>query len=242
MALNFRDIEKEKPGNRLFFFDANVWLFIINEIPHNSKDTDPDSRRLSYRQQPYIDFTKRLLNSATSSDEEGNEVYRKVIAMHSILLTEVFNAHLRSSFELYKKELLRAGTHTKQQIDSLKYKEDYRNKTDHYIEAFQFFQAELYGYDPFIEIITDESIDLDIIKLLGTLPLAADFNDRYYSELCRRNNYILVTDDHDFSEEAVVAITGNRKLLQKAINQPSSSKKAKSILHQTRSKSKRGGK
>ncbi len=59
-------------------------------------------------------------------------------------------------------------------------------------------------------------VDIDIEGLLSKFEKGdSDFNDQVFSEICKINGYILITDDADFDCEDLNILTANQRLLNK---------------------------
>lgn len=187
-----RDIRNEEPGDRLYFFDANIWLLILDR-----------SLQPKYYEQVYIDFWDKL----TSLPEA-----RKVVVANSLLISEVFNRYLRIKFESYKKEQIEYLKKPKLEIEKLTFKEDYRGSID-YQENFVAFTSEFTAYDSFIEIINDKAEEVNIMEMLNDMSTNSDFNDVYYQRFCKLNGFPIVTHDGDFRFKGTPILTCNKDLL-----------------------------
>lgn len=187
-----RDIRNEEPGDRLYFFDANVWLFILDR-----------SLQPKYYEQAYIDFWEKL----TSLQE-----VKKVVVANSLLISEVFNRYLRIKFEIYKKELIEYHRKPKHEVEKFTFKDNYRG-TINYQENFVAFTSEFIAYDSYIEIINDNAEEVGIMEMLDEMSSNSDFNDVYYQRFCKTKDFPIVTHDGDFKFKGVQILTCHRDLL-----------------------------
>lgn len=188
MSFQIRDIRTVKPApGRLYFLDANVWLYIMAETPPQYA-------------QPYIKFWNQLTES---SDGEF-----PVVVVTSLLLAETLNAHLQAGFKLYKQEQEQAGNNVK----GWTFKDNYRG-THHFRQQRDTFTYQLIAYQGYISIVSDSVDEVDVWQMLDRIPAIADFNDFYYVRFCRHHQYTIVTNDKDFKFEGVPILTANRHLL-----------------------------
>jgi len=187
------DIKKIKPDTRLYFFDANVWLLIID------RPLQPQ-----YFEQPYIDFWDSLIAS-----QRGEE---KLIAVNSLLISEIFNAFLRIRFNNFKKALVYKNQLSKESINNYEFKRDYR-RTNECETDVKLFSSEFLAYSAYIQIFNDGAEKVDMFKFIKDFSYDADFNDIFYHEFCKLNNLPIVTNDGDFAFNDIEIITNNRKLL-----------------------------
>lgn len=114
--------------------------------------------------------------------------YNSQIIVSSLILSEFSNTYVRFSFEQWKKATLNS---------SANYKRDYK-KT-------QNFRDTLEEVKTLIKCIIDLEITskypddfnaIDLDKVLNSFEI--DYNDSYYFQQCKINNWILVTSDGDF--------------------------------------------
>lgn len=62
--------------------------------------------------------------------------------------------------------------------------------------------------------IEDSFEELAINNLLEEYAIgASDFNDQILTDLCKRKNLILITDDSDFKNQEIFIVTANKRLL-----------------------------
>jgi predicted nucleic acid-binding protein len=210
--LQIRNIGKEQLGDRLFFFDSNVWLFLFNQA------IDRQSQAY-HHQAPYINFWNRVTQSVTTADATDPTetiITRPVVAITSLIVTETLNAHLRKGFGIYKSTLAAKGELTERQINALDYKDDFRDKAPLYRTLFEQCQAEFAAAGPYLKVVTGGSLDENILDVLDNASYQQDFNDNYYAAICKRENFIMVTDDRDFAVPGLTVLTANQALLKKS--------------------------
>lgn len=74
------------------------------------------------------------------------------------------------------------------------------------------------SYHESITLINDGlGSDFKFEHILNDPPTGLDFNDFLYYNICKKNNYILVTDDKDFWVEDVKILTQSDSLYNKYI-------------------------
>lgn len=210
--IRVRDIKKEQLGDRLFFFDSNVWVFIFNQT------LDKKSKAFE-RQTHYIDFWNKVTQAVTKpgvKDPTESVIERPVVAITSLVITETLNAHLRKGFVAYKNSLLTKGEMSKEAIAALDYKRDFRDKASYYKILFEKCQAEFAAAAPYLQVIPGGKLDEEILDLLNIATHKEDFNDVYYATLCRREKLVLVTDDGDFAVPGITILTANKSLLKRS--------------------------
>ena len=186
-----KDIRNEEPGDRLYFFDANVWLYILDR-----------SLQPPYHEQVYIDFWERLTSSGAN----------KVVVVNSLLVSEILNTYLRIKFESYKEEQIIYNGKSKKEVNSLSFKNDYRGSLDYRTNLLG-FKSEFSAYSYFIEVVNDRAEEVDIMEMLEQMSNNSDFNDVYYQHFCRVNNFPIVTHDGDFRCKEIPILTCHRDLL-----------------------------
>ncbi|MFB9863147.1 hypothetical protein ACFFMH_07720 [Rufibacter immobilis] len=193
-SYNIIDIRKAKPEDRLYFFDANIWLFIIDRA------TNPTKREL-----PYLEFWDNL--TALSSGE------KKVVAVNSTLVSEILNTFLRIKFKSYQDELIQFHNEPATKVRELKFKVDYRS-TQRYKDDILQFSSEFAAYSYYIQFLNDSSDKIDLVSLLEEMPSYSDFNDFFYYKFCIHYNLPIITDDGDFRFKNLPIITANNNLLK----------------------------
>lgn len=193
MAFKFKRVSAEKiDPKKKYFIDANVWMLRL-KAPFDVKR----------HEQAYLDFIDSIL-----SDDKLR------IYTHSLVISEVINAYLRVSFDDFKKSLPYdpANTLTKEEIDSLSYKLDYRN-TSHYDFALQTLKTDFKAYESFLYFL-DNEYKVDAPYLINNIPPCSDFNDYFYYEMAVDFGLTIVTNDGDFIYHDVEILTENQKLLR----------------------------
>ena len=211
-GIRVRDIRKEQLGDQLFFFDSNVWLFIFNQ------SINQNSAAFHYGA-PYVKFWEKITQAVTKPgdpDPTATVVERPVAAISSLVVTETLNAHLRKGFKTFKETLRRKGGLTSAQIDALDYKQDFRDKEPRYRTLFELCQAEFEVAARYLKVVTGDKLDQNILQMLSGTTHTQDFNDRYYAELCKQHELILVTHDSDFAVPGITVVTANATLLAKS--------------------------
>jgi hypothetical protein len=202
MAKSIFDIRKASPEKgKSYFFDANVWLMIIQ----GREKVEPYKR-------PYIDFFEALvtLSDACSGDN------KPIIVVNTALISEAFNAFLRSEFDLYKeRRLTEIGISQQEQrrIKEMGFKRDFRS-LDEYDEAKSEFQSNMAAYWPYIQWLKEEDTGIDLERLIQQIPGNLDFNDYYYYEICIEKGYTFITNDRDFIVDGITILTCNQHILR----------------------------
>jgi len=154
-----------------YFFDCNIWLFNFCPIGNYSKK----------QQEAYSYFLGSIKTN------------RANIFINSLVLSEFVNRYLRLDFDRWKKspECTEISPDFKKNyIPSERYKlivtsvekaiRDILKLTEKISDDFHRISESLDGvYSHFQHI---------------------DFNDSYYYEFCKKNNFILVSDDQDFAK------------------------------------------
>ncbi len=113
---------------------------------------------------------------------------KSTLFVNSLLLSEFSNAYLRLDFELWKKET---------QNYSAIFKKDFVGSA-RYGETVTEIKAGIQNILKFSEKSPDEFNALNIDNITQHLEFI-DFNDSYYIELAKIKNWIIVTDDGDFT-------------------------------------------
>ena len=193
MSFAISDIRTVKPApGRLYFFDANVWLYILAETPPRYA-------------QPYLDFWNQL------TEVPGDVTPVPVVVATSLLIAETLNAHLQAGYRLYKQQQEKAG----QDVRGWTFKDNYRG-TPHFRQQRDGFTYQFIAYQDYISIVPDAVAEVDVWQMMARIPAIADFNDFYYVRFCRHHQYTIVTNDKDFKFEGVPILTANRDLLELA--------------------------
>lgn len=183
------DIKQTKPAkDRLYFFDANVWVLILS----------PPSDLKPY-EKPYIAFFESLIEA----NPEGKGETPKIIVT-PLLLSEIFNQHMQSQFRLWKNF---------NGIADANFKKDFRPTAEHET-CVRTFTSDILSYRAYIDFRTDDMEAIDPVSLLESFPGNTDFNDQCYYLQAYDNGWCIVTNDGDFLQPKVDIITNNRDLLK----------------------------
>ena len=84
--------------------------------------------------------------------------------------------------------------------------------------AYSLVCDEIKNYHSTIELLNDGlGVDFKFKHILKDLPSGLDFNDHYYYQLCKKNNFVLITDDKDFWVEDIEIVTMSSSLLDRHI-------------------------
>lgn len=179
-----------KDGNK-YFLDANIWLEILTS--RNSQ---------SFKNKQY----KALFNNILKNNKVG-------IVLPALIVSEVVNRILR---EVHMQKFAhKNGISKGAPIPSEYYKNTFRPSPEFKI-AYNAICDDIKGYHHSIELINDSfGTDFKYKHVLSDPPTGLDFNDFYYYSLCKKNNYIIVTDDKDFWVEDVTIITQSPTLIEK---------------------------
>lgn len=176
-------------GNK-YLLDANIWLKILS--PHNSKGA---------KDAIYTKFFSRL----TSNNKAK-------IVLPALMVSEVVNRIIR---EIYMPKYLKREGIDPKSITGGFYKEVYR-KSEHFKTSYNLLADDIHNYHSSTVLINDGfGTTIKYKHVLSNPPEGLDFNDYYYYQLAKNNNYILVTDDGDFWVEGIKILTENFTLLSK---------------------------
>jgi len=202
MAYRIRDIAKVE-ANRypLYFFDANIWLFILKPLAHASVD-----------EKYYRNFFEEIieLQFAPATSRRRKPVRPKIVVTN-LLLSEIINAYMRHISMYIFFRMRNEDPHQKS------FKRDYRDGIgkENYSKELKRICSDLISYKDYFVIKDDGLCNIDPLYLLQQLPsINSDFNDFYYYELCYDNKIPIVTDDRDFIFQDLDILTRNRRLLQ----------------------------
>ena len=126
------------------------------------------------------------------------------IYINSLIISEVINAWARLEFNQQRIELGFKSTEFKKYRETSEFEdvaEDISINMEKILRWSKRFDSSL------------ESIDMnDIISKYRSG--AYDFNDIIYGNICKTNNFILVTNDGDFCVTDINILTANKKLIQ----------------------------
>lgn len=182
MALRINLNDIQTLDHKNIFVDTNIWLYLFGGL----------SNVHEFILKKYTRAFKYLIGSR-------NKLFTDIT-----VLSEYINRCLRHAFSIYK-----VNNEKGEEFD---YKKDYRETQD-YREALESILSGInHKILRFAQIsnidYTKESIE-ELIANLGKRSL--DFNDAHIEKLCRQKEFILLTDDKDFSDSTVVVISGNPK-------------------------------
>ena len=177
-----------------YFLDANIWLKILNP-----------KVKSSYKDKAYRKFFDSILNNNKTK-----------IVVPSLVLSEVINRILREvHMGKYISKIKRKDPLFVVPTDF--YKSDFR-KTEDFRIAYNLVCDEIKNYHGSITLINDGlGSDFKFKHILKDPPCGLDFNDYYYYNICKKNNFILITDDKDFWVEDVVIYTQSETLYNRFI-------------------------
>ncbi len=191
MAYDIRLLSNSSLSEKLYFFDANLWIKILRP-PFN-----PDKKE------------ERYLNFFQTFKSHPNH---PKIAITSLVLSEVINRLLR---EYSMKKYIKEETIDPKLIDSSFFKSKYR-KTDHFKIQYELLCDDIKSYHTLYELINDElGSEIKSKHILKSPPKGLDFNDHYYFLLAKYKNIPIVTDDADFFVDGVTILTYNDGLYQR---------------------------
>lgn len=180
--------------DRNYFIDANIWIKILQP------KINPSYKEKKYRE---------LFEAITTNKKTK-------IVVTSLLLSELINRIIREVYlsKFIKKFKAKNPTFV---IDKEFYKNVYRPSED-FKRDYGLICYEIKTYHQSIELVNDGlGSDVKIKHLLANPSFSLDFNDNYYYHLCKKNNYIILTDDKDFWVEDVEIISLNDTLKNKNI-------------------------
>lgn len=167
-----------------FFFDANIWLF--TDCAYASSYFDkPEQKR---RKEIYSQALKDII---------GRDI---PIFIDILIVSEFINAYARL---IWKRE--NPGMKFKKFRQSQGFQMctgGIVRDTEAVIERCSFVESE------------SKLGKADIQSLLNTFSSGSmDFNDKIIEDVCRKNGFLLVTDDGDFKNSEITVLTANKKLL-----------------------------
>lgn len=174
--------------DRLYFFDANVWLLLLRPYHVNTE------------MRPYVNLWRRLLATG-----------QQCVVGNAVVVSEVFNRFLRIHFDQWKKSAEAAHLLQGATAD---YKRHFRPSQGHK-DAEELFRATWQDYEPSVIYLETEVESKIVPELLKSHQQETDFNDRYYSAFCKAHCLRLVSHDGDFFVGGVEVITANNKLITK---------------------------
>lgn len=177
-----------------YFIDANIWIKILQPKINQS-----------YKEKKY----RELFEAITTNN-------KCKIVVTSLLLSELINRIIREVYlnKFIKKFKEKNPTYI---IDKEFYKNVYRPSAD-FAKDYGLLCYEIKTYHQSIELVNDGlGSDVKIKHLLANPSFTLDFNDNYYYQLCKKNKFIILTDDKDFWVEDVEVISLNDTLKNKNI-------------------------
>lgn len=123
-----------------------------------------------------------------------------------MLLSKLFNACLKFRFNSF---------HKTQNILTLDFKADYRTGSGYSVEINAINAIVKEDTMPCFQRIDDGLCFLDLENILG-IDTYYDFKDKIISEICIRNNLILIIDNADFGQikRRPIILISNKKLLR----------------------------
>lgn len=194
--LNIDDINKHTVKDQVYFFDANVWLFVLHEFAPSK----------AYHRK-YSDFFFEVIEDASKSAK---------IVVCSLLISEIIGTFMRRvavpQFEIDHPGVLGYP---------LDFKKDYRKKQrEHHDEYFEVVKDNIKGFLANKDRVLVVNDDFDFHynnDIISKCPPMFDFNDFYYYQLVKRlsgNMKIsVVTHDSDWRVEDIHIITAEKGLL-----------------------------
>lgn len=167
----------------VYFFDTNVWMFVINPPPDPIVDG-----------QPYLDFFDAIINLA-----DNDRCKRKPkIYVNVLVITEVVNALLRAHLK----------ARNDSSADEINFK-TYR-ATQHYEANLRSIKDDFAIYRRYL--LEDTPLDVHGLDLLQGMPTNADYNDFIYATIAKEKSLIVVTHDRDYQDTGVDIITANTRI------------------------------
>lgn len=199
--------EIQPTESRLYFFDTNVWLEILNPFPNDNS------------LKPYLSLWRRLSDAGLP-----------FVVVNSLLVSELFNTFLRTRFNRWRKlpavadQLLADGLRMRGEV--IDYKRHYRPTKEHQ-DLVTLLRDEFSAYEYLMDY-PEPDHDLDRVllpRMLVNYKSDTDFNDRYYTEFCKERQIVLVTHDSDFFIGGLEVVTANVNTLKRyaEIKKPGSS-------------------
>lgn len=188
--------------DRKYLLDTNIWILALSQGTEFHLDTFRGDKEVERRKRiKYLEFFDLLTHPSHENP---------LIIFPSVLFAEIVHAYLHKvQFRNFRKS-------SPKMFSAIDYKNDYR-KTEQFSEDFAYLKNFLLEYEPFYdETRCDFGNKYNTKTLLEYPEERMDFNDNYYRAFAREHNYILVTDDGDFSTKNVEILTLNADLLKKA--------------------------
>lgn len=176
-----------------YFLDANIWLKVL--VPK------VDS---SYKDKKYLTLFENIISNTKCK-----------IVVPALVLSEVINRILRDvHMGKFISKLKKANPSFTPDKDF--YKKVFRPSEEFKI-AYGLVCYDIKNYHNSIQLIPDGlGSDFKFKHILSDPPKGLDFNDYFYYNICKKNNFTIVTDDKDFWVEDVHIVTMSKSLLDKA--------------------------
>lgn len=187
-----KKISTQKINKQLYFIDANVWIYVLNNF--NTKD--------KYKKE-YCKFIENMLES---------ELSPKII-MCNMLLSEIINTYSRQ---------IAFPNFTAKNPAKTNFKQDFRNTSDYekeissLLDDLKLYQPLMeFVDDNFRAITNNKGIDY-----AQNMPKQSDYNDHFYIQLClnlkttTKQPLSIVTNDKDFKVQNIEVITNQKDLLK----------------------------
>ncbi|MCA4782741.1 PIN domain-containing protein [Empedobacter stercoris] len=193
MPYKYSKTQNARPKDGAFYFlDANIWIKILA----------PKSKP-SFKDKNYITFVEKIQDNSKCK-----------IVVTALVLSEVINRILRDvHMEKFLLKMQKQDPNYTPPKDF--YKAVFRKSNDFKI-AYTLLCDEIRDMHDTLHLVSDELGEKFKLKhILKDLPIHLDFNDHYYYQICKANNYILVTDDKDFWVEDVEVMTESDTLFNR---------------------------
>ena len=194
MAYNFSKVDfYSVKDNTNYFLDANIWLKIL--VPKINA---------TYKDKQYYNLFEQIIAKTKCK-----------IVVPALVLSEVINRILRDvHMGKFISKLKKANPEFKP--DSGFYKNVFR-PSEEFIIAYTMVCYEIKNFHTSIQLIPDGlGTDFKFKHILSDPPKGLDFNDYFYYNICKKNNYTIITDDKDFWVEGVEIVTLSQTLLDKS--------------------------
>jgi len=176
--------------NYKYLLDSNIWIEILTS--RNAK---------SPRHKRYLTFFSQLTSNPNVK-----------IVLPALLVSEVLNRILR---EVYMSKYAIKNGLNRSQITSEYYKTVYRSTQD-FKDSYNSLCDDISNYSASLELISDGfGADVSFDDIMSNPPVGLDFNDYFYFNLAKKNNYFIVTDDKDFFVEGIQIITESPSLIER---------------------------
>lgn len=174
MANKISDINSYSlKSSDIFFFDNNVWMYIFCPLANFNRGR---------QQKIYSKFFENLLS-------RNLHIYT-----NSLILSEFSNRYLRLDFDLARSER--------------SYKGEYDNYKKHFVGSPRFIatvkelKIVLNQITKICQRCSDEFNSINLDEVMDSFEHVG-FNDSYYIHLAAKKNWIIVTDDSDFTNKKI---------------------------------------